>query len=155
MEITQETGNLISSEKVEGAIVYNAAGEELGSIHHLMLNKTAGTVAHAIMSFGGFLGIGNQYHPLPWALLKYDTEKGGYVVNLDKSQLQGAPAYPAEDEPIWDDPAYEARINDFWGTERPYTPPVLAPDFPEVPQNPGSKLQPTPDASPSSSLKPV
>ena len=143
METTQDTGNLISSERVQGARVYNAAGEELGSIHHLMLNKTAGTVAQAVMSFGGFLGVGNQYYPLPWALLKYDKEKGGYVVNLDKGQLEGAPAYPAEDELTWD-PAYEASINDFWGTERPYTPPILAPDFPEVPQNPGSKLQPTP-----------
>jgi hypothetical protein len=148
MEITQETGNLISSDKVQGTRVYNAAGEELGSIDHLMINKAAGTVAHAIMSFGGFLGIGNQYHPLPWALLKYDSDKGGYVVNLDKSQLEGAPAYSTEDEPIWGDPAYEAKINDFWGTERPYAPPILPPDFPDIPQNPGSDLQPSPDWSP-------
>jgi hypothetical protein len=58
-----------------------------------MIDKPSGKVAYAIMSFGGFLGIGNQYHPLPWSVLKYDTHLGGYVVNLDKQQLEGAPAY--------------------------------------------------------------
>jgi len=55
-----------------------------------MIDKPSGKVAYAIMSFGGFLGMGNQYHPLPWSVLKYDTNLGGYVVNLDKRQLEGA-----------------------------------------------------------------
>ena len=86
-----EIGNLIASSKVEGTAVYNAAGENLGEIDDLMIDKLSGKVAYAIMSFGGgFLGImGNQYHPLPWSVLKYDTGRGGYVVNLDKQQLEG------------------------------------------------------------------
>ena len=55
-----------------------------------MIDRPSGKVAYAIMSFGGFLGMGNQYHPLPWSVLKYDTNLGGYVVNLDKRQLEGA-----------------------------------------------------------------
>jgi hypothetical protein len=69
MEATQETGNLIASDKVQGTNVYNTAGDNLGAIHDLMIDKPSGKVAYAIMSFGGFLGIGNQYHPLPWSVL--------------------------------------------------------------------------------------
>jgi hypothetical protein len=83
------SSNLIASDKVQGTNVYNTTGDNLGSIHDLMIDKTSGKVAYAIMSFGGFLGIGNQYHPLPWSVLKYDTNLGGYVVNLDKPRLEG------------------------------------------------------------------
>ena len=79
MEAIQETSSLIASDKVQGTNVYNAAGDNLGSIHDLMIDKVSGKVAYAIMSFGGFLGIGSQYHPLPWSVLKYDTRLGGYV----------------------------------------------------------------------------
>ena len=58
---TDETSTLISSDKVEGTAVYNRAGEKLGSIHTLMIDKTSGKVAYAVMSFGGFLGIGDRY----------------------------------------------------------------------------------------------
>jgi sporulation protein YlmC with PRC-barrel domain len=72
-----ETGNLIASSKVQGTAVYNTAGESLGEIDDLMIDKSTGKVAYAIMSFGGFLGImGNKYHPLPWSVLKYDTGRG-------------------------------------------------------------------------------
>jgi hypothetical protein len=101
MEAIQETGNLIASDKVQGTNVYNATGDSLGAIHDVMIDKPSGKVAYAIMSFGGFLGMGNQYHPLPWSVLKYDTNLGGYVVNLDKRQLEGAPAYDVGTEPAW------------------------------------------------------
>ena len=115
MEAMQGTGNLISSEKVEGTNVYNRTGDTLGSIHDLMIDKTSGHVVYAIMSFGGFLGMGNQYHPLPWSVLKYDTNMGGYVVNLDKQQLEGGPAYDAGTEPDWRDRTYENKIHDYYG----------------------------------------
>ncbi len=67
MEAVQETGSLIAS--VQGTEVYNTAGENLGAIHDIMIDEPSGKVAYAIMSFGGFLGIGNQYHPLPWSIL--------------------------------------------------------------------------------------
>jgi len=111
MEAVQETGNLIASDKVQGTNVYNPAGENLGSIHDIMIDKPSGTV----MSFGGFLGTGNQYHPLPWSIPKYDTGKGGYVVNLDKQQLEGAPAYNVDEEPNWGDRTYETKIHDYCG----------------------------------------
>jgi hypothetical protein len=115
MEAVQETGNLIASDKVQGTNVYNPAGDNLGSIHDVMIDKRSGKIAYAIMSFGGFLGIGNQYHPLPWSVLKYNTSVGGYVVHLDKQQLEGAPAYPADQEPAWGDRSYESKIHDYYG----------------------------------------
>ena len=115
MEAVQETGTLIASDKVQGTSVFNAEGENLGAIHDLMIDKPTGKVAYAIMSFGGFLGMGNQYHPLPWSILKYDTGAGGYVVNLDKQQLEGAPAYEEDTSPAWGDRAYETKIHDYYG----------------------------------------
>jgi hypothetical protein len=98
---TDETRNLISADKVVGTTVYNHQGENLGSVYGLMLNKLNGQVAYAIMSFGGFLGIGESYHPLPWRVLSYDTNLGGYVVDIDRNRLEGAPHYTAANQPDW------------------------------------------------------
>jgi hypothetical protein len=67
------------------------------------------------MSFGGFLGMGQSYHPLPWRVLTYDTSKGGYVVDLDKNRLQNAPSCAASETPNWSDPTYGRRIDDCYG----------------------------------------
>jgi sporulation protein YlmC with PRC-barrel domain len=109
-----ETHRLISSEKVDGTAVYDRKGERLGSIHHLMIDKYTGQVAYAVMSFGGFLGIGENYYPLPWKMLKYDTRLGGYVVDLDRNRLEGAPSYTSRDLPNWDDRSYTGRIDQYW-----------------------------------------
>src|SRR5690348_13077771 len=88
-----ETHRMISSEKVDGTSVYNRNGDSLGTVHHLMIDKYTGQVAYAVMSFGGFLGMGESYHPLPWKSLTYDTRLGGYVVDMDRNRLEGAPSY--------------------------------------------------------------
>ena len=116
---TDETSTLISSDKVEGTAVYNRAGEKLGSIHTLMIDKTSGKVAYAVMSFGGFLGIGDRYHPLPWSVLDYETSQGGYVVDLDRSKLEGAPTYGTSETPNWSDRGWGQQVHDYYGT-RPY-----------------------------------
>jgi sporulation protein YlmC with PRC-barrel domain len=112
---TREDGSLISASKVNGTYVYNSAGENLGSIYDVMIDKNSGQVAYAIMSFGGFLGMGDNYHPLPWSQLKYDVNKSGYLVNLDKRQLENAPSYNSTSSPNWDDRAYGKSINDYYG----------------------------------------
>jgi PRC-barrel domain len=116
---TDETSTLISSDKVEGTAVYNRAGEKLGSIHTLMIDKRSGKVAYAVMSFGGFLGIGDRYHPLPWSVLDYETSQGGYVVDLDRSKLEGAPTYGTSETPNWSDRSWGQQVHDYYGT-RPY-----------------------------------
>jgi hypothetical protein len=111
---TDETANLISADKVTGTSVYNPQGDSLGSIYDVMINKVSGQVAYAIMSFGGFLGMGESYHPLPWRALRYDTGLGGYVVDIDRNRLEKAPHYSASDQP-WNDRAYGRRVDEYYG----------------------------------------
>ncbi len=113
-----ETSRLISSDKVTGTAVYNRNGDTLGSIYGLMIDKVDGRVAYAVMSFGGFLGIGERYHPLPWGTMTYDTARGGYVVDLSRDQLEGAPSYE-RDEDVWSSPDYGRRVHDYYGQPYP------------------------------------
>lgn len=85
--------HLIASDRVEGTAVYNSAGEKLGTVRHFMVDKVSGRAEFAVMEFGGLFGLGTEYYPIPWAMLAYDTDKGGYVVELAKSQLEHAPRY--------------------------------------------------------------
>ena len=73
---TDETDRLIASNKVEGTAVYNRQGDSLGSIYNFMVDKRSGQVEYAVMSFGGFFGIGENYYPLPWKALTYDPSHG-------------------------------------------------------------------------------
>ena len=93
-----ETSNLISSDRVEGKKVFATDGEHIGEVSKLVIGKVSGRVEYAVMSFGGFLGIGEKYHPLPWDALDYNTERGGYVVNVDKSKLSDAPSFDQADD---------------------------------------------------------
>ena len=111
---TDETSYLIASDKVEGTAVYNRQGERLGTVYNFMVNKRSGQVAYAVLSFGSFLGMGGSYHPLPWNQLTYDTNQGGYVVNLSREQLEGAPSYTSSETPNWSDRAYTGRIDEYY-----------------------------------------
>lgn len=108
------SATVISSDKVEGTTVYNAAGDKLGTIDDLMIDKMSGEVRYAVMEFGGFLGMGTDRYPIPWAALKYDTQREGYVVPLDKATLEGAPKYDDGSVPSYDDP-YITSINRYYG----------------------------------------
>ena len=101
MEHREETTTLISADKVSGTNVYNTAGDSLGEVHDVMIDKASGHITYAVMSFGGFLGIGQKYHPLPWSALTYDSEHGGYVVDLSREQLEGAPVFAEDAQPKW------------------------------------------------------
>jgi hypothetical protein len=108
-----ETHALISSDKVEGSAVYGPDRSRIGSVYTLMIEKTSGHVSYAVVSFGGFLGIGDEYYPLPWDSLAYDTELGGYVAKVTRDQLEGAPRYRADEMP-WRDPAYGPSVNQYY-----------------------------------------
>ena len=90
---SRETASLIGSDKVEGTAVYGADQKKIGKLERVMLDKISGKVAYAVLSFGGFLGMGEDYYPVPWATLKYDTNLGGYLVNLTRDKLEKAPKY--------------------------------------------------------------
>lgn len=116
---TRETNELISSSKVEGTAVYNRAGERLGSISSFMVGKRSGKVEYAVLSFGGFLGMGQDHYPLPWDMLDYETSQGGYVVDIDKERLESAPRYGQNEEPTYDRD-YGQRVHSYYGMPYPY-----------------------------------
>ncbi|MEE7459152.1 photosystem reaction center subunit H [Methylorubrum populi] len=111
---TSETPRLIASDKVEGTPVYDGTGRHLGSVHNFMVDKVSGQVAYAVLSFGGFLGFGEAYHPLPWKALTYSVELGGYVVDIDPAELEGAPTHGPGEDPF-SDPGYGGRLDDHYG----------------------------------------
>ena len=111
---TDETTRLIGSDKVEGTAVRRSNGDKVGSIERVMIDKRSGKVAYAVMSFGGFLGIGDEYRALPWNVLKYNEDLDAYELNVNEDQLRGAPA----PERGWDtgtvDRGWERNIHDYY-----------------------------------------
>ena len=116
MAIETSAHHLITATRVNGASVFNPAGERIGHVEDLSIHKVTGQVIYALMSFGGFLGIGERFHPLPWSMLDYDTDKDGYVVPLDKSQIEAAPSLDcAELEELGAGDSWRTRLFDYYG----------------------------------------
>lgn len=109
----KETHDLIASDRVEGTRVYGIDGEHIGKIERVMLEKRSGKVSYAVLSFGGFLGIGHDHYPLPWSKLRYSEEHGGYLIDVTKEQVEGAPRYE-DSEDYWS-PETGRRIHDYYG----------------------------------------
>ena len=105
----------ILATSVKGSDVYNPEGEHLGHIDDIVIDKVSGQAKFAIMAFGGFLGIGENFYPLPWKGLAYDQGLGGYVVNVDRELLRSAPSYEPAQSPDWGDPTYTRRLDDYYG----------------------------------------
>ena len=105
---------VISSKKVEGSAVYNPAGDKLGSIDDVIIDKRSGQVRYVALEFGGFLGIGTERYPLPWSRLSYNTALDGYVVPITQAELEGAPHYPSGQVPDYSD-EYGQRVYSHYG----------------------------------------
>ena len=97
MTTTSGHTSAILASKVKGTAVYNDAGDKIGTVEDIVLDKQSNRIMFAALGFGGFLGAGEKYYPVPWSLLDYDENKGGYVVPLDKSRIEKAPAYDLKD----------------------------------------------------------
>ncbi len=113
---TDESDFLIASNKVEGTAVYDRDAKKLGTIYNFMVDKESGQVEYAVLQFGGFLGVGSDYYPVPWGALEYDEEQGGYVIDVDKEFLEGAPRYSGTDLPRFN-PAYAGEIDTAHGID--------------------------------------
>jgi sporulation protein YlmC with PRC-barrel domain len=116
-DTTNPSGRLIAAKRVQNTTVYNTALEKLGTIEDVMIDKQTGRIAYAILAHGGFLGIGDQYYPLPWEKLQYNREIGGYVVDISQDVLQGAPSYTDEATAAWHDDAWGRNIYAHYGVE--------------------------------------
>src|SRR5918994_4654438 len=106
---------LIESDRVEGTAVYSPTGDHLGSIKRLMIEKLSGKVAYAVMSFGGFLGIGQDEHTILWNKLDYDTSLEGYRTDITEEQLRGAPGFYRDRDYDWTDRDRERELHDYYG----------------------------------------
>lgn len=109
-----ETNRLIASNKVEGTVVYGRDNDRLGSIYNFMVDKYEGNVDYAVMTYGGFLGMGARYYPLPWQILRYDMRQGGYRVDMSMRDLERAPSFGRDDEPTFNRD-YGERVYGYYG----------------------------------------
>jgi hypothetical protein len=107
---------LISSEDVEGVNVYDMKGKKIGAVDHLMIDKISGRVSYAVMSFGGFIGLGHSHYPLPWGALKYNTKLNGFETAVTEAQLKDAPAFSDD---AWTDRNWETKTHTHYNV-RPY-----------------------------------
>lgn len=113
----EETDRLIASDKVEGTKVFDAQGHKLGVIKNFMVDKQSGKVEYVVMTFGGVLGFDREFYPLPWAMLSYNPEHGGYDADLSKEALENAPHY-REDPPTFDH-IFGQEVHSFYGINYP------------------------------------
>ena len=111
-----ETSRLIASNKVEGTPVYSRDGERLGTIYNFMVDKLSGQVEYAVMRYGGFLGMGQRYYPLPWRVLTYHTDTGGYVIDMRARDFEDAPSFDRDSEPAFDRD-YGRRVHNWYGLD--------------------------------------
>ncbi len=112
--VRDEVNDLIASDRVEGTKVFRPDGKKVGKVHHFMVSKQSGQVEYVVLSFGGFLGMGEEFRPVPWDALDYDTDLGGYVVSAEEDTLKNSPNYPVGREPTWDR-AYAGHVYGYWG----------------------------------------
>ena len=110
----RETQALIASDKVEGTPVRRSDGEKIGTIERVMIDKRSGKVGYAVMSFGGFMGLGEEYYTLPWGVLKYNTALDAYELNLAEDQLRGAPRRTAEGRDASFDRDWEEHVHRYY-----------------------------------------
>jgi len=92
---------------------YGRDNKELGSVEQLVTDMFSGKTEYAVLSFGGFLGLGQKYHPVPFSLLRVSTDGAGYIVDLDKTLIDGSPSYRVDDAPVFDQ-AYGERIKSYY-----------------------------------------
>lgn len=113
--VTEKKHDLIASDRIEGTAVKRPTGDKIGRIERLMLDKVSGKVAYAILSFGGFLGIGDKHVPVPWTSLTYNHDLEAYQLDLSDDVLKKAPSYDADKEFDWGDRSQEHLVHNYYG----------------------------------------
>ena len=114
-EVLARPHPLIASDRVEGTVVRRPNGERLGHIERLMIDKLTGKVSYAILSFGGFLGLGSDLLPLPWGRLSYSTKLEAYVLDIEDEELRSAPSFRADKDFDWGDRSLETELHRYYG----------------------------------------
>ena len=105
---------LIESDRVEGTAVYDRSGKRIGTVERVMIDKLSGRVAYAVMSFGGFFGVGADEYAVPWRMLDYDPGLGGYRTQIKAEQLRSAPSLSRTRGQDWPDRGSEQDLHDYY-----------------------------------------
>jgi PRC-barrel domain len=92
---------------------YGRDGKELGMVEQFVTDMFSGDTQYAVLSLGGFLGLGQKYHPVPFSYLRVSTDGAGYIVDVDKTLIDGSPSYRNDDAPVFDE-AYGQRIKSYY-----------------------------------------
>lgn len=111
MDTVHPNHELISSEDVEGTSVYGADDALIGSVDHLMIDKMSGKVNYAVVSFGGFMGLGHSHYPLPWKKISYDPALRGFRTDVTEKQLKDAPAFSDDS---WENRNWENEVHTYY-----------------------------------------
>lgn len=107
---------LMGADTLLGNDVYNQKNENLGDIKEIMLDMNTGKVSYAVLSYGGFLGLGEKLFAVPWSALKLDTQHKRFVLNVEKSSLKDAPGFNKDSWPDMADMVWAKKIHDYYGT---------------------------------------
>lgn len=110
---------VMAAATLNGDDVVNTEGENLGEITDIMLDVEGGRIAYAVLSFGGFLGMGDKLYAVPWQALELDTDNKRFILNVEKDRLKQAPGFDKEHWPSMADPTFASQIYSFYGSE-PY-----------------------------------
>jgi sporulation protein YlmC with PRC-barrel domain len=118
--MTTATGHTtaIRAKKVLGTNVKDTSGKKIGEIEDVVLDKQSNSILFAVVGFGGFLGMAEKYHPVPWSTLDYDEDQGAYIVSYTKEQLQAAPVGTIDELTRNDGTAFRDRVYDYYKAPR-------------------------------------
>ncbi|HAQ34054.1 MAG: photosystem reaction center subunit H [Maricaulis sp.] len=112
--MTNHTNFLLSSSSISGDSVVNSGGDDLGHVKDLMVDPVTGKVDYAVLSFGGFLGMGDKYFAVPFNQFSVDRENKRMVLNVDKERLKDAPGFDKDDWPDFADPRFRDSVSNFY-----------------------------------------
>jgi|SRR3979490_838200 len=109
--------DLMGADTLIGNDVYNHNDEDLGDIKEIMLDVRSGRVSYAVLSFGGFLGMGEKLFAVPWSAMTLDTVNKRFVLNVEKDRLENAPGFDKDNWPNMADTSWATEIHSFYGTK--------------------------------------
>ncbi len=106
---------VLSSSSLMGDKVINSQGQDLGKIEDFMINLSSGCVEYAVLSFGGFLGMGDKLFAIPWKAMRLDTDRHAFILDVPKEKLENAPGFDKNNWPDMADPTWSKDINTYYG----------------------------------------
>jgi len=110
---------VLSASTLAGDGVRNAAGEDLGKVDEIMIDIPTGRVAYAVVSFGGFLRMGNKLFAIPWSVFQVDEDEHKFILNVDKQTLENAPGFDKDNWPDMAEESFRSQLYSYYGA-KPY-----------------------------------